>query len=335
MPLSVKTSPRQLQLSRDNFSIAHGPSSTAGPTCSLLQEAFRRYHEYIFGFDTRQPRPAKSHSVVGLQQLVVTVVLDSECDLFPNITSDESYTLLVKEPVAFLKANRVWGVLRGLETFSQLIYQDSYGTFTVNESDIIDSPRFPHRGILIDTARHFLSVKTILKTLVGDYYLFIYLIYILFQRCVLLWCYLTWLLPGTVVQVWKNPAYREELRAVTAAGFPVILSAPWYLDWISYGQDWRNYYNVDPLNFEGSQEQKKLVIGGEACLWGEFVDATNLTPRLWPRASAIGERLWSPEDIKGIEKAYNRLTVHRCRMVRRGIAAEPLFTGYCNHEYKT
>ncbi|KAB0338806.1 hypothetical protein FD754_024323, partial [Muntiacus muntjak] len=52
-----------------------------------------------------------------------------------------------------------------LETFSQLIYQDSYGTFIANESSIVDSPRFPHRGILIDTSRHFLPVKTILKTL--------------------------------------------------------------------------------------------------------------------------------------------------------------------------
>ncbi|XP_046943904.1 beta-hexosaminidase subunit beta isoform X2 [Lynx rufus] len=342
MPLSVKTSPRLLHLSRDNFSIGYGPSSTAGPTCSLLQEAFRRYHEYIFGFDKRQRRPAKPNSAIELQQLLVTVVLDSECDLFPNITSDESYTLLVKEPVAFLKANRVWGVLRGLETFSQLIYQDSYGTFTVNESDIIDSPRFPHRGILIDTARHFLPVKSILKTLDAmAFNKFNVLHWHIVDDQSFPYQSVTFpelsnkLLPGTIVQVWKNQVYSEELREVTAAGFPVILSAPWYLDWISYGQDWRNYYKVDPLHFDGSQEQKKLVIGGEACLWGEFVDATNLTPRLWPRASAVGERLWSPEDITSVGNAYNRLTVHRCRMVRRGISAEPLFTGYCDYEYKT
>lgn len=114
----------------------------------------------------------------------------------------------------------------------------------------------------------------------------------------------------------------------------MILSAPWYLDWISYGQDWVKYYRVEPLEFSGSKEQKQLVIGGEACLWGEFVDATNLTPRLWPRASAVGERLWSEESVRNEDDAYKRLTAHRCRMVRRGIAAEPLFTGYCDNMLK-
>lgn len=47
----------------------------------------------------------------------------------------------------------------------------------------------------------------------------------------------------------KNYAY--ELSRVTGAGFTAILAAPWYLDYISYGQDWRKYYSVEPLDFFG------------------------------------------------------------------------------------
>lgn len=43
----------------------------------------------------------------------------------------------------------------------------------------------------------------------------------------------------------------EEMRNVTAAGFSAILSAPWYLDYISYAQDWLKYYKVEPLSFNG------------------------------------------------------------------------------------
>ncbi|XP_010168230.1 beta-hexosaminidase subunit beta [Antrostomus carolinensis] len=138
--------------------------------------------------------------------------------------------------------------------------------------------------------------------------------------------------PDTVVQVWMENNYAHELSRVTGAGFTAILAAPWYLDYISYGQDWKKYYSVEPLNFPGSEKQKDLLIGGEACLWGEFVDATNLTPRLWPRASAVGERLWSSSNVTSLQDAYKRLTNHRCRMLRRGIAAEPVFVGYCAHE---
>lgn len=55
----------------------------------------------------------------------------------------------------------------------------------------------------------------------------------------------------TVVEVWMGNKMEEELQNVTGAGFTTILSAPWYLDYISYGQDWKRYYSVEPLSFPG------------------------------------------------------------------------------------
>ena len=87
------------------------------------------------------------------------------------------------------------------------------------------------------------------------------------------------------------------MRRVTGEGLRAILSSPWYLNYISYGSDWTKYYKEDPYHFNGAEEQKQLVIGGEACIWHEFVNNNNLIARLWPRASAVAERLWSPREV--------------------------------------
>lgn len=39
---------------------------------------------------------------------------------------------------------------------------------------------------------------------------------------------------------------------VTSSGYQTLLSTPWYLNRISYGQDWRGHYKADPQDFEGS-----------------------------------------------------------------------------------
>ncbi|XP_054843392.1 beta-hexosaminidase subunit beta [Eublepharis macularius] len=499
LPRVLHISAAQLQLAPKRFQIVHGSGSSAGPRCSLLQDAFRRYYEYIFGYSKWQNHDDKSLANTELTALQVIITAEeSDCDKYPDISSDEAYQLYVGEPVAVLKAGKVWGALRGLETFSQLVYEDDYGSFFINASDITDSPRFAHRGILIDTSRHFLPLKSILTNLdamafnkfnvlhwhivddqsfpyqsvtfpelsaEGAYsYNHIYTptdvrlvieyarlrgIRVLpefdtpghtrswgeGQKDILTPCYngehpsgsygpvnpvlnstynfmaklfkeistvfpddyihlggdevdftcwksnpdvkefvkkqgiwysyaklesyyiekmldivssinkkaIVWqevfdngaeLPSDSIVEVWMGNLYQEELRQVTKEGLSAILAAPWYLDYISYGQDWKKYYNVEPLSFLGCESQKKLVIGGEACLWGEFVDATNLIPRLWPRASAIGERLWSSKNVTDLEDAYTRLVEHRCRMLRRGIAAQPLYVGFCRHEVR-
>lgn len=52
--------------------------------------------------------------------------------------------------------------------------------------------------------------------------------------------------------MWKvTPDYNSEMAQITAAGFHALLSAPWYLNRISYGQDWQGIYKADPQSFNG------------------------------------------------------------------------------------
>lgn len=82
-----------------------------------------------------------------------------------NLDADESYALHVKaDGTATISAATVWGALHGLETLSQLV---SYDFFAQSYSiaglpiQISDVPRFKHRGLLIDSGRHFESVKQV------------------------------------------------------------------------------------------------------------------------------------------------------------------------------
>uniref|UniRef100_A0A8C9ZQI0 Beta-hexosaminidase n=1 Tax=Sander lucioperca TaxID=283035 RepID=A0A8C9ZQI0_SANLU len=461
LPQSFTSSTERYPLNPKAFYFGYGRQSAAQQDCSVLDAAFKRYFSLIF----------------------------------PDYTSDN---LSVSAGQASLNAETVWGALRGLETFSQLVYQDDFGTYFVNKTEIDDFPRFQFRGILLDTSRHYLPVQAILKTLDAMAYskfnvfhwhivddpsfpyqsrtfpdlsstgAFHPMTHIYTQSDVRrvisharLWgirvlpefdspghtqswgkgqsdlltpCYrgstpsgtfgpVNPVLPSTyqfmarlfkevssvfpdsyihlggdevdfscwksnpdvrafmqkmgfggdftkleafymekivnitsalkktsivwqdvfdyhervMLHIWKGtPAsYKEELSRMTKAGMRVLLAAPWYINHIAYGQDWRNYYTVQPLNFSGTEEQKKLVIGGEVCMWGEYVDATNLTPRLWPRASAAAERLWSDEkQTSSVDEAFPRLQDFRCKLVRRGIRAEPLHVGHCKHEYQ-
>jgi len=52
---------------------------------------------------------------------------------------------------------------RALETFSQVVMPD--GTVVGTGYTIEDAPRFPWRGFLLDTARHFMPVRTIKRLL--------------------------------------------------------------------------------------------------------------------------------------------------------------------------
>ncbi|KAK7891244.1 hypothetical protein WMY93_023207 [Mugilogobius chulae] len=450
LPQSFTSSPQRFSLQPDAFYFTYGPGSAAKPGCSVLDEAFKRYFRLIFP-DYNNKQSFSPRTLRDLPFTLAVSVKQDDCEGYPTQESSESYNLTVSAGQGALNAETVWGALRGLESFSQLVYQDNSGTYYINKTDIEDFARFPFRGILLDTSRHYLPLKAIFQTL-GAYHpethiytqtdvqavisyarmrgirvlpefdspghtqswgkgqpdlltpcysgsspsgqfgpvnpslnsTFDFMSRLLkevskvfpdsyihlggdevdftcwktnpdikafmqskgfgsdftkleafymesivnmttaLNRTAIVWQdvfdYHEKIPKSSVLHIWKGlpPAYYAEMEQMTQAGMRVILAAPWYINHINYGQDWRTYYGVEPLNFNGTEEQKKLVIGGEVCMWGEYIDATNLTPRLWPRGSAAAERLWSDEkQTTSVDKAFPRLQDFRCKLLRQ------------------
>lgn len=83
-----------------------------------------------------------------------------------SLKENESYELEVSPSRATLKAATPVGVLRGIETFLQLLEMDSSGFF-MPEVQIQDEPRFPWRGLLIDSCRHWMPVEILKRNLDG------------------------------------------------------------------------------------------------------------------------------------------------------------------------
>jgi hexosaminidase len=88
-------------------------------------------------------------------------------------------------------------------------------------------------------------------------------------------------------------------------------------------------YSYDPIANLTSSEAS-YIIGGEVAMWGEHVDENNLQSIVYPRASSVSERLWSPATVVDQDDASSRLTTHRCRMISRGVKPGAVQPGYCS-----
>jgi hexosaminidase len=107
-----------------------------------------------------------------------------------------------------------------------------------------------------------------------------------------------------VIQSWRG---KQALADAAKQGYRVLLSNGYYLD-LNYPAS--DHYAADPLGPETAglpAEAKARVLGGEACVWAEFFVPDNLDLKLWPRAAAVAERLWSAADVKDVESLYSRL----------------------------
>lgn len=83
-------------------------------------------------------------------------------------------------------------------------------------------------------------------------------------------------------------------------GYNALVSEGFYLDIFMPAYIHYNNKSID------SSDQPN-VLGGEAAQWTELADSENLTGRIWPRAGAVAERLWSPANVNDTDDMYRRL----------------------------
>jgi hexosaminidase len=118
-----------------------------------------------------------------------------------------------------------------------------------------------------------------------------------------------------VVQSWRGFA---SLSAGAKQGYSGILSAGYYLDHIDPAS---THYAVDPVpaSSDLTPEQAARILGGEACMWSEYVEPRTIDSRIWPRTAAIAERLWSPQSVSSEDDMYRRLAVESLRLEELGL----------------
>jgi len=112
-----------------------------------------------------------------------------------------------------------------------------------------------------------------------------------------------------IVQKWKPGGMGPTLNAQTAIQHcnQVIVSAGYYLDLFMPAYI---HYLTDPVPADMSPaDADKGILGAEAAQWAELMDGSNEELRVWPRAAAIAERLWSPANVKDADDMYRRLWV--------------------------
>ncbi|OAL46008.1 hypothetical protein IQ07DRAFT_192051 [Pyrenochaeta sp. DS3sAY3a] len=170
-----------------------------------------------------------------------------------------------------------------------------------------------------------------------------------------------------VIQAWNNGL--EHISNLTADGYRVIVSSSdfIYLDcgyggwvsndprynvqsnpnndstpsfnwggtggsWCAPYKTWQRIYDYD-FTFNLTDAQKSLVQGAIAPLWSEQVDDVVISQKMWPRAAALAELVWSGNrDANGNKRTTEltqRILNFREYLVASGVAASPLMPKYC------
>lgn len=147
-----------------SFTTYDASKDNAPVEVDTLTKAYSRYNDIIYDghYHTQQTSSSLPHFSAS-----VDVFVDDLDESYPQLDTNESYSVNIPSEdngVIQINAKTIYGIIRGLETLSQLVHYDfaiAEYMIEITPISISDFPRFLHRGLLLDTARHYQSITAI------------------------------------------------------------------------------------------------------------------------------------------------------------------------------
>ncbi len=79
-------------------------------------------------------------------------------------------------------------------------------------------------------------------------------------------------------------------------------------------------YAYEPLPAELTAEEAKHILGAQANIWTEYISTPEYVEYMaWPRAMALAEVVWSPQDQRNLDGFYDRLALNLQHLERLGV----------------
>jgi hexosaminidase len=161
-PLSIMPLPAHAVAGTGSFPIDGSfPIVMEGYTEPRLDRAKARF---LANLTSRTGIPHWPPPAAGQPQFIIRTAGPSK--EVQQLEEDESYHLEVSPTRVLLSAPNPLGILHGLQTFLQLVSITPQG-FAVASVTIDDAPRFPWRGLMIDSGRHFMPLEVVRQNLDG------------------------------------------------------------------------------------------------------------------------------------------------------------------------
>jgi hexosaminidase len=151
-PMAVRPDPDADFTLTESTVLSVSGGAAAEPTAAWLAELLRLGTGFALPFASG---PGHSGSVIALELGTAD----------PGL-GDEGYTLAVQPGSVVIRAGAAAGLFHGAETLRQLLpgrveSASGRGSWVVAGGRIVDRPRYPWRGAMLDVARHFFSVADV------------------------------------------------------------------------------------------------------------------------------------------------------------------------------